>query len=321
MPLVSVLMPVYNRESLVGNAIRSVQNQTRPDWELIILDDASTDRTLEICRGFEAEDKRIRVLVNDRNVGCGESRNRLVSHASGEFIAIHDSDDVSVPERFALEAELLKSKPDIGLVSAIAAWIDAENGKVLSNYPPYLLRGNQYPQSTGDTVRLLYTGCHVAITTCMFRRSLLENFREPFGNYRFVDDWYFLLNVSHLSLMWGIPEVLVRMTRGNHHPHLWADRATGFKEARKMKRDVYEKCKNKPDSPINYPEYRRSIAIQMIEESREMGGWKGYSSLLQSFFWDPSSRSLAELSGRARRRGKDLVARALKKGTHSSIGG
>ena len=61
MPLVSVLMPVFNRETLVGDAIRSIRNQTLDDWELIILDDSSTDRTLEVCRSFEAQDKRIHI--------------------------------------------------------------------------------------------------------------------------------------------------------------------------------------------------------------------------------------------------------------------
>src|SRR3989304_4808642 len=98
MPLVSVLMPVFNREMLVGDAIRSTQRQTFDDWELTILDDASTDRTLEICRSFEAEDKRIRVVANEQNLGLGETRKRLMSLGTGNYIASHDSDDVSVPE-------------------------------------------------------------------------------------------------------------------------------------------------------------------------------------------------------------------------------
>jgi len=316
-PLVSVLMPVYNRETMVGDAIRSIQNQTFHDWELLLLDDASTDKSLEVCRAFEAEDKRIRVLVNERNVGCGESRNRLVSHATGEYIAMQDSDDVSVPQRLAHEVEILESKPDIGLVGGLAAWIDLEDGNVIANFPPTLNRGEPYPQDRSDMVRLLYSGCEVAVPTCMFRRSLLAGTAEPFGKYRFVDDWYFFLQVAHQSLMWGIPEVLVKMGRGKNHTHLWTNYVAALKEAKKMTRDVYELYKDNPESPINYRQYRRSVAILLTMKGRRLGGWKGYFNLIESILWDPSYRnalkSFWRFSRAAFRKGKRLAIQALQR--------
>jgi glycosyltransferase involved in cell wall biosynthesis len=311
-------MPVYNREALVADAIRSIQNQTLKDWDLLILDDASTDKTLQVCRAFEAEDKRIHVFVNERNIGCGESRNRLLGHAKGEYIAIQDSDDVSIPERFALELEVLKSKPEIDLVSGIAAWVDLNQGHVLSKYPPYLCNGRQYPQDRSEMIRLLMYGCEVSVTTCMFRSSLVKGITEPFGRYRLVDDWYFFLKIAQQAQMWGIPDVLVDMKRGKNHAHLWSDSISALKEAQKMKKEIYEYYKRMPDSPINYWRYRRSVAISLTVQGRYLGGWKGYLKLVQSFLWDPfyrkTHKSLREFTGRAIRKRKHLAVRSSEGG-------
>ena len=139
-PAVSVLMPVYNRQELVAEAIRSIQGQTFEDWELIILDDRSTDRTQEVCHAFAAEDHRITVHSNPSNLGVGESRNRLLGLAKGELLAVQDSDDESLPERLSLEVEILKAHPDVGLVSGVAAFLD-DNGEVFSYYPEQLHMG------------------------------------------------------------------------------------------------------------------------------------------------------------------------------------
>lgn len=293
MPLVSVLMPAYNRETMVAGAIRSIQNQTFHDWELIILDDASTDKTMDVCRGFEAEDKRIRVLANEQNLGVGETRNRLLTFASGKYIAIQDSDDTSVPERLAYEIEVLESKPDIGIVSGVTEWIDSDNGRNLWNYPVGLHRGEQYPQDMGQLVKLLYRGCEVANAACMFRYSLVDQFPNPYGKYRFVDDWYFFLNAAHRTLIWGIPRVLVKMTRGKNHKHL-AQGFAGSKEAQQLSRDVYRYYKDDPQSPINYRLYRKSISTLLTSKGRYLGGWKGFLHLFRAVLWDPYNKHARE---------------------------
>ena len=145
MPLISVLMTAFNREALVGEAICSIQNQTLEDWELIILDDASTDRTVEVCESFAAQDKRIRVLANEQNLGLGENRKRVMSLGTGKYIANHDSDDISVPERLAEQVEVLETRPEIGLVSGVVALVSDE-GHIFGYFPKSLYEGEQYPQ-------------------------------------------------------------------------------------------------------------------------------------------------------------------------------
>lgn len=93
-PLVSVIMPAYNAERYIGEAISSVLSQTYKNWELLILDDCSSDRTAEIAEEFEKADPRIRLLRNPQNLGTARTRNRGFDLADGEWIALLDCDDV-----------------------------------------------------------------------------------------------------------------------------------------------------------------------------------------------------------------------------------
>ena len=96
-PIVSVVMPAYNVELYVEEAVRSILNQTFRDFEFIIVDDGSTDRTPEILRTFT--DPRIRLLFNEKNEGNYPARNRGCRLARGKYIAVMDADDVALPER------------------------------------------------------------------------------------------------------------------------------------------------------------------------------------------------------------------------------
>jgi glycosyltransferase involved in cell wall biosynthesis len=110
---VSVVIPVYNREATVADAVQSCLAQTFEDIEVIVVDDGSTDRTREVLNGFGA---RIKV-ISQANGGVGAARNAGTRVTSGEYVAWMDSDDIAMPERLGLQAGLLASRPDINLVS------------------------------------------------------------------------------------------------------------------------------------------------------------------------------------------------------------
>jgi glycosyltransferase involved in cell wall biosynthesis len=312
-PVVSVLMPVFNRENLVGDAIQSILDQTFEDWELIILDDASTDGTLQVCESYAARDGRIRVHKNEKNLGVGGTRNRLLSLASGQYFAIQDSDDISVPERLAWEVEVLESKPEIGLVSGVVAYLDDE-GRVIQHFPESLHRSEQYPQDKKAMVRLLYRNCEIANPTCMFRRSLVAETQEAYGTYRFVDDLWFFLHAAHRVLFWGIPKVLAKMRRGTDHIHLWGDYPAGQMEAIQVKEAVYRLYKKDPESPINYWLYRKGMSALLVWQGRFNGSWHGYFTILRAISYDLSNRraweSLWAFSARALRKALRFALRS-----------
>lgn len=116
MPRVSVAMPVYNREKYVGEAIESILAQTFADFELIVVDDGSTDGSAQIIQSYAEKDSRVQLIQLKRNMGIAQARNIGNAAACGEFIAIVDSDDVSTPGRLEKQVAFLDANPAIGLV-------------------------------------------------------------------------------------------------------------------------------------------------------------------------------------------------------------
>jgi glycosyltransferase involved in cell wall biosynthesis len=94
LPLVSVLMTAYNRERYISEAIESVLNQSYKNFELIIVDDCSSDKTVEIAKQFELKDSRVKVYINNINLGDYPNRNKVASYATGKYLKYLDSDDV-----------------------------------------------------------------------------------------------------------------------------------------------------------------------------------------------------------------------------------
>ena len=129
-PRVSVIMPVYNGERHLCQAIDSILGQTLRDFELIIVDDASTDRTPEILADYARRDARIRLLRNENNLGPAPTGNRGLAIAHAAIIAPMDSDDISAPERLEREVAFLDAHPDHLLVTTGYRAID-ESGRTL----------------------------------------------------------------------------------------------------------------------------------------------------------------------------------------------
>lgn len=106
-PRVSVIMPAFNAEATIAEAIRSVLAQTMSDWELIVMDDCSRDNTLAIVRGIAQEDTRIRIIPGEKNMGVASVRNRAIDLSEGEYIAFLDSDDVWHPLKLEKQLQRL----------------------------------------------------------------------------------------------------------------------------------------------------------------------------------------------------------------------
>ncbi len=110
--LISVVMAVFNGEKGVGHAIESVLNQSFEDFEFIIIDDGSTDRSYEIITNYAKRDKRIRIFKNKINSGLTKSLNHMVKLAKGKYIARQDDDDISHMDRLRKQLNFLESNPD-----------------------------------------------------------------------------------------------------------------------------------------------------------------------------------------------------------------
>jgi glycosyltransferase involved in cell wall biosynthesis len=132
-PLISVLMPVYNAERYVAKAVESILQQSCRDFEFLIINDGSTDRSLRILQRYSRQDARIR-LISQPNSGYVAALNRLLSLATGDLIARMDADDIALPDRFAQQVEFLRQHPEVVCVGGAQDWIDAA-GRVLLHHP------------------------------------------------------------------------------------------------------------------------------------------------------------------------------------------
>lgn len=123
--MVSVIMPAYNRAATIGKAIDSVLNQTYTNWELVVVNDCSKDKTSEIVHQYSQKDSRIRELVNEQNLGVSESRNRGILEAKGKYVAFLDSDD----EWFAMHLdECISILEKTSNTFCSALWIEEKYG-------------------------------------------------------------------------------------------------------------------------------------------------------------------------------------------------
>jgi glycosyltransferase involved in cell wall biosynthesis len=113
---VSVLTPAYNVEKYISETIESILSQSFQDFEFIILDDCSTDNTFKISTEYAKKDNRIKVFKNDKNLGIAGNRNKLLTLASGEYLAWQDSDDISLSDRLQKQVKVLDENIDVGIV-------------------------------------------------------------------------------------------------------------------------------------------------------------------------------------------------------------
>jgi glycosyltransferase involved in cell wall biosynthesis len=128
--LITVLMPVYNGEDYLRDSIESILSQTYLNFEFIIIDDGSTDSSLEIINSYAKQDKRIIVRKNEHNIGLAKSLNAGIKLAKGRYIARQDADDLSSADRLDIQLSYALSHPQVDLIGSNSYVIDLDGGIV-----------------------------------------------------------------------------------------------------------------------------------------------------------------------------------------------
>lgn len=197
-PKVTVLMPVYNGEKYLREAIDSVMNQTFTDFELLILNDGSTDDSLEIMKAYD--DPRIRLIQNDDNLGLVATRNKGLSNARGEHIALLDCDDIAYPERLAKQVDFLDRHPEFGM---IGSWIEVIDQK--SRPTGEVVKHTACPEEISP---LLLFHNYFAQSSLMIRKSALPD--EHYRLYPVAEDYDLWVRMAKKSMAWNLPKFLVK---------------------------------------------------------------------------------------------------------------
>lgn len=135
-PLVSVIIPSYNHDRFVADCIQSVLNQSFQDFEIVITDDGSSDKTVDVIRSFT--DPRIRLFVHERNQGASIASNRCIANARGKYVAMLSSDDIWYPEKLETQVDFMEQHPEYAVVFGKVEWINEDNQSLTrENFPNF----------------------------------------------------------------------------------------------------------------------------------------------------------------------------------------
>lgn len=230
------MIPVHNREAYVGEAIESILAQTFRDFEVLVIDDGSTDRSRDIVGTYR--DPRVRLTCRE-HTGLPRTRNAGIDDARGEYVASLDSDDIALPTRLAKQVAFLDQHLDHAAVGAWVDWMDA-GGRPLG-------RVSRRPLAAQDVAALRLFRPGIANTASMARTAILRQYRYDEG-FKVGEDFEFWTRVAAAHRIANLPEVLVRRRA---HP-----RQTSTERHEQVRRSRY----------AIYAQQLRALGIAFAEE-------------------------------------------------------
>ena len=266
-PKVTVFIPVHNRANYVCVAVNSILAQDFDDFELLVVDDGSTDDTVATLEAFD--DPRLVVAKNGENRGIPYTRNHGLELARGEYIALLDSDDHAYPQRLRRQVAFLDRNPGIAQVGSWCSFMDAE-GRMLKKI-------RRQPLSPDDIHAHLLFHCPLINRTVMARTAIYQAFRYDEAFPRCQDyDLHARLSAEHR--MANLPEILVC---GREHPGRWTGKSAGLGRDRKM--DVARRLLGRIGIEADDEELARHHALTRKDEKRDDP--LGHLDWTESWLW------------------------------------
>ncbi len=269
-PPVAIGMPVYNGERYLEATLDSVLHQTYPDFTLFIADNASLDRTEEICRDYASKDSRIRYIRNPRNLGASRNYSICFNPARSEYFRWQNADDPIEPRLVELCVDALNKYPDVVLAYGKTRIID-EHGHLIEDYEDHLdLKSDSPSRRFMDCMK------NIGLQNLMYgliRRDALAR-TALLGNYVAAD----INLIIELSLYGKFHEIPVHLFNRRMHPQAssWergnAERQRNFWDPSKRKmilqtwRSMYEFCKAVSRAPIPFRD-KRILAVHLIRRA------------------------------------------------------
>jgi len=198
-PVITVLMSVYNAERYVAEAIQSILGQTEGRFEFLIINDGSRDASGSILDRYAAQDARIRV-IHQENRGLIYSLNRMLDEARAPLVARMDSDDVSRPERFAVQLTHMQANPQIAVLGTNTDELDADGAYFpCSDFHP------EQPRDIRERLMVASAMCHPSV---MMRRDVIRALGGYRAAFRHCEDYDLWLRVSEQHDMYNLPDRL-----------------------------------------------------------------------------------------------------------------
>lgn len=205
MPKVSVITTVFNCEKYIEDSVNSILNQTFRDFEYIIVNDGSTDGTTQILRQHSEKDSRIKLTELDKNYERVKSLNIALENAKGEYIALQDADDISLPERIERQVNFLDKNRDYVLVGSNIIEM-SEDGQVISK--------PKRPRQNHELQFSLLFRCTFANPSLMYRKKSIEDFNIRYEEeFKHAEDFRIISKLRYLGKIYNLNEHLVKYRR------------------------------------------------------------------------------------------------------------
>jgi glycosyltransferase involved in cell wall biosynthesis len=222
-PTISVVMPIYNAQQDLREAIESILNQSFSDFELLIIDDGSTDQSAQIARSFI--DTRIRFIRQPRNFGLVAALNKGLAEARGQFIARMDGDDICLPDRFALQLEIMQDQK-LDICGSHWAQIDAGGHQFATLYAPKLV---------DEVIATLATTVPYAHGSVMLRKSFLDQYKLQY-KLGYSEDYDLWIRFFELGAHFGFVDTVLYLHRTHPQSITSTKSAEQASSARQLRR-------------------------------------------------------------------------------------
>lgn len=196
-PVVTVLLPVYNGDAFLDEAIQSILSQSYTDFELLIVNDGSTDRSCDIIQSYS--DSRIRLIHNETNLGLISTLNKGLALAQGEYIARMDCDDISLSHRLMKQVDFMERNTDVGLC-----------GSWLEQFSDAVERVWKVPNLDAEIRCEMLFNSVLYHPTVMIRKQILDQYALRYEDCLHAEDYALWLRIMERCKVANIPEVLVR---------------------------------------------------------------------------------------------------------------
>lgn len=204
-PIISVVMSVYNGSRYLRESIESILNQTFTDFEFIIINDCSTDNSWKIINEYSEKDSRIVLVNNPENIGLTKSLNKGLKIAKGKYIARQDADDVSLPQRFEKQVELLDKQPKVVLVSCDIEVINSEGA--------FVKKEKRSCEAIWVAWYLMFYNHLGGHSQVVFRKKTAIDLGGYCEDYRYSQDYEFWCRLIKVGDIVILPEVLLKLRR------------------------------------------------------------------------------------------------------------
>lgn len=273
MPTVSVIINCLNGERYLGAALDSVFAQSFPDWEIVLWDNASTDRTKEVATSYG---ERVRYFRSATTTDLGPARNSAFQQARGEFLAILDSDDIWHEEKLQRQVELFRSNPDLGLVFCDSTMFDSGGDR----YRLFQTGTPKRGQIFGD----LLAGNFIFTSTMMYRKTALDRLGYVFDErYSRVQDYELSLRVAYHYPIDYIDETLCKWRMYQDSPEWWAWKKSLVTRVVEVKQCIENLVEIYPDIPTKYAEQLK-VCYVGLDYNYAVAAWeKGNRSEARSY--------------------------------------